>query len=160
MPIKPVDTRMIGGEKPLILNNSYLTNLTSVNVSSTNIFTSNIYVNNTLKNVEWDDALTTVQTNSATTWNYQGTDIKALTGNWQDTYSSVSLSSTNWSDAYSIVQANSSSWVNPLSSLTWAVSAPTLSSDSGIAGNVAYDFDFFYVAVSADTWKRVALTTF
>jgi len=95
--------------------NSASVNVT--NVSSTNVFAGNIYVNDTLKNVNWDTAFTTVQTNS-------------------------------------------SSWVNPLSSLTWSVSAPSLSSDPGIAGNVAYDLNFFYVAVSANTWKRLALSTF
>ena len=38
----------------------------------------------------------TVQSNSATNWNYQGTDIKALTGNWQNTYSTVNSQSANW----------------------------------------------------------------
>lgn len=70
------------------------------------------------------------------------------------------LRNTNWDTAFTTVQANSSSWVNPLSSLTWSVSAPSLSSDPGIAGNVAYDLNFFYVAVSAGTWKRVSLSTF
>lgn len=30
----------------------------------------------------WNDILTTVQSNSATTWNYQGTDLKELTANY------------------------------------------------------------------------------
>ena len=67
---------------------------------------------------------TTVQSNSAS-WNYQGSDIKALTGNWEEAYtnlvtnsaaylSSVDLSflsvSTNWDSAYTTVQNNSASW--------------------------------------------------
>lgn len=32
----------------------------------------------------------TVQSNSATNWNYQGTDLKALSANWQSTYTSLS----------------------------------------------------------------------
>ena len=35
---------------------------------------------------DWSSAYSTVQANSATTWNYQGTDLKALSGNWQTNY--------------------------------------------------------------------------
>jgi hypothetical protein len=148
MPVKQVNIRMVDINSPLIASNSYLANLTSVNVSSTNVFAGNIYVNNTLKNINWDVAFTTVQANSASwaTDSTVDTGVRALTGNWQDTFTTV--------------QTNSALWVNPLSSLTWSVSAPTLSSDSGTIGSVAYDLDFFYVAVSANTWKRVSLTTF
>lgn len=148
MPIKQVDRRMVDLGSPLIASNSYLANLTSVNVSSTNVFAGNIYVNNVLKNTNWDAAFTTVQANSGSwaTDSTVDTGVRDLTGNWQSTFTTV--------------QTNSSSWVNPLSSLTWSVSAPSLSSDPGITGSVAYDLNFFYVAVSADTWKRVSLSTF
>jgi hypothetical protein len=62
MPIKQVDRRMVDLGSPLIANNSYLTNLTSVNVSSTNVFAGNIYVNNVLKNTNWDTAFNTSTT--------------------------------------------------------------------------------------------------
>jgi hypothetical protein len=148
MPIKQVDKRMISFDSPFVTGNSYITNLTSVSVSSTNVFAGNIYVDNTLKNINWDSTYTTVQANSASwaTDSTIDTGVRSLTGNWQDTFTTV--------------QTNSASWVNPLSSLTWSVSAPTLSSDSGSVGSVAYDLDFFYVAVSANTWKRTSLTTF
>jgi hypothetical protein len=148
MPIKQVDRRMVDLGSPFVTGNSYITNLTSVNISSTNVFAGNIYVNNVLKNINWDVAFTTVQANSASwaTDSTVDTGVRALTGNWQDTFTTV--------------QTNSSSWVNPLSSLTWSVSAPTLSSDSGTIGSVAYDLNFFYVAVSANTWKRISLSTF
>jgi hypothetical protein len=42
---------------------------------------------------KYEDTSTVVQTNSATTWNYQGTDLKALSGNWQSTYTIFSLTS-------------------------------------------------------------------
>jgi len=45
---------------------------------------------------QWGSVFTTVQSNSATTWNYQGTDIKALTGNWQNTYTTVQSNSAIW----------------------------------------------------------------
>lgn len=59
---------------------------------------------------QWNSAYSTVQTNSATTWNYQGTDVKNLTGDWQNTYSIVSSTSANWNDTTSVVQSNSAQW--------------------------------------------------
>ena len=68
---------------------------------------------------------TTIQSNSAS-WDYQGSDIKALTGNWQEAYtnlvtnsaaylSSVDLSflsvSTNWDSVYTTVLNESASWI-------------------------------------------------
>jgi hypothetical protein len=38
----------------------------------------------------------TVNTNSATTWNYQGTDVKTLTSSWQTTYTVVNTNSATW----------------------------------------------------------------
>ena len=64
---------------------------------------------------------TTVQTNSSTNWNYQGSDIKALTGNWQNTYTSFSSQSANNLSVYSTVQTNSGKW----SVFTGTVSAAT-----------------------------------
>ena len=70
---------------------SYLNNsayyLTSVDFSqytplSTYISTSGVY--------------TTVQNNSATTWNYQGNDLKALSANWQNTSTVVQNYSAQW----------------------------------------------------------------
>jgi hypothetical protein len=52
----------------------------------------------------------TVNSSSATTWNYQGTDIKALTGNWQNTYTNFSTQSAKNDSVYSTVQSNSANW--------------------------------------------------
>jgi hypothetical protein len=60
-------------------------------ISTTNV----IYASGGNSNL-WNSSYTTVNANSATTWNYQGTDVKALTGNWQSTYSTVSSLSSNW----------------------------------------------------------------
>jgi hypothetical protein len=49
-----------------------------------------------------DSVFTTVQTNSSTNWNYQGTDIKALTGNWQNTYTTVQTNSASWINSKTI----------------------------------------------------------
>ncbi len=66
----------------------------------------------------------TVSANSGTTWNYQGTDVKSLTSNWQNTYtafstqsasnasvySSFNAQSANNASVYSTVQSNSATW--------------------------------------------------
>jgi hypothetical protein len=36
---------------------------------------------------------------------------------------------------------------------------PASASDTGTAGQVAYDADYLYVCVATDTWKRVAIST-
>jgi hypothetical protein len=48
----------------------------------------------------WNSAYTTVQSNSSTTWNYQGTDLKALTGKYEDTSTVVQSNSSDWNEAY------------------------------------------------------------
>ena len=60
----------------------------------------------------WENTYTTVQANSATTWNYQGTDIKALTANWQSTYSTVQANSSNWENTWTVFSSQSSNNVS------------------------------------------------
>jgi hypothetical protein len=57
----------------------------------------------------------TVNTNSATNWNYQGNDVKALTGNWQSTYTQFSAQSANNASVYSTVTGASAGWTQTLS---------------------------------------------
>lgn len=66
---------------------------------------------------KWNSAYSTVLANSATAWNYQGTDLKDLSANWQAAYETVfAVSATDWNNkpewdsVYSIVQTNSASW--------------------------------------------------
>ena len=44
----------------------------------------------------WQQTFTTVSSNSAT-WNYQGTDLKSLSANWQNTSTTVQANSATWS---------------------------------------------------------------
>jgi hypothetical protein len=39
------------------------------------------------------------------------------------------------------------------------VDAPASASDTGTAGQVAWDADYIYVCTATDTWKRVAIAT-
>jgi hypothetical protein len=58
----------------------------------------------------WNESYTLIQQNSATTWNYQGTDLKALSANWQNTFTTVTANSANWQVTYTNVQSNSANW--------------------------------------------------
>ena len=55
--------------------------------------TNTLWINAPLSADKWNSTYTTVQSNSATTWNYLGTDLKDLSGNWQNTYTSFSSNS-------------------------------------------------------------------
>ena len=61
---------------------------------------------------QWNSSYNTIQTNSATTWNYQGTDVKNLTGNWQSSYTALTSTSANWNDVRNTVQTNSATTWN------------------------------------------------
>lgn len=50
-----------------------------------------------IDNVSWDSAYNTVA-NLSSTWDYQGTDIKALTANWDSVYTTVQTNSAGWVD--------------------------------------------------------------
>ncbi len=96
----------------------------------------------------WSSTYNTVQSNSATTWNYQGSDIKALTADWvggniaytnlianSAAYlSGVDLSflsvSANWNNVYTSVASTSANWNNVYStvaanSATYITTTPT-----------------------------------
>lgn len=59
-----------------------------------------------------NSAYTTINSNSATTWNYQGTDIKSLSSNWQGTYTGFDAQSANNSSVYTTVNILSTTWGN------------------------------------------------
>jgi hypothetical protein len=84
----------------------------SLNVNSTvasNSATNWNYQGTDIKSLtsNWQNTYTTVGINSATNWNYQGTDIKTLTSNWQNTYTNFSAQSANNLSVYTTVNANS-----------------------------------------------------
>ena len=90
---------------------------------------------------QWSSVYATVLANSATTWNYQGTDIKSLTGNWQSTYTSFNAQSGN----YATLAANTFTGIQTLTSGT--VSAPALrfagaGNNTGIYSTGANTIDF------------------
>jgi hypothetical protein len=87
----------------------------------------------------WDSTYTTVQNNSSTDWNYQGTDLKNLSSGWvggNSAYTTTNSNSGNWDSTYTTVQSNSSTTWNyqgsDLKSLSanWQSTYTTLSSNS------------------------------
>lgn len=44
-------------------------------------------------------------------------------------------------------------------SVALVVDVPTTASDSGTAGQIAFDASYIYVCTATDTWKRAALST-
>lgn len=43
--------------------------------------------------------------------------------------------------------------------LNIATSTPTNSTDTGSAGDIAWDSDYIYICTATNTWKRLALST-
>jgi hypothetical protein len=48
---------------------------------------------------------------------------------------------------------------NPIPMAQVAVDAPAAANSAGIPGQVAYDDEYIYVCVGANTWKRGAVAT-
>ena len=78
------------------------------------ISATGVIYNNNFDSNNWNSVYTTVQANSATNWNYQGNDLKALSADWvggNSAYTTVNTSSANWNSTYTTVQANSSTYL-------------------------------------------------
>jgi hypothetical protein len=85
----------------------------------------------------WQNTYTTVQANSSA-WILSGSDVSGISGNWESTYTTVSTHSAQWNSSYSTVSSNSASWsANPQ-----VVEATVFNADSVnlVRGNVVYSF--------------------
>ena len=82
---------------------------------------------------QWNSTTTTVQTNSATNWNYQGTDIKNLSGNWQSTYLTVSTLSALWEESADIIPTVT----NYLSTSDVLISSLRVTNGLTVTGNIS-----------------------
>jgi gas vesicle protein len=101
-----------------------------------------------------NQVFTTVQSNSSTTWNYQGTDLKALSANWQSTYTTVTSNSAKWESVYSSTAITSSNWdsaystVQTNSATTWNYQGTDLKNLSA-NWQTGYEYATAYSAVSS-----------
>ena len=89
-----------------VANNSAIWLLSGLSVETDPIFTSWALTNSAL----FLRTYNTVQANSSVQWNYQGTDIKSISANWQNTYTKFSTQSANNLSVYSNVNSNSANW--------------------------------------------------
>jgi len=69
------------------------------------------YTTTNNNSASWSSIYTTVNSNSATTWNYQGTDIKSLTGKWDSNYTTTNNNSAFWNQAYTNLVTNSAGYL-------------------------------------------------
>ena len=74
----------------------------------------------------WDSTYNTVQSNSATDWNYQGTDLKDLSANWQETYTNFSSQSANNVSVYTSVASSSANWQTTFQASTAYIVSDTI----------------------------------
>lgn len=84
------------------------------------------------------------------------TQHASLTG--ADLHEPKGASSASSGQVYIADGLGSGVWTTVDSSLVLS-SAPASASDTGTAGQIAYDADYFYICVATDTWKRVAIAT-
>ena len=116
--------------------------------------TINTIVTSTSAN--WDNVYSTVNSNSATTWNYQGTDLKALSGNWQSGYSTLSSLSGNLQSGYSTLSSlsgNLQSGYSTLSSLSGNFKSG-YSTLSSLSGN--WQSSYATVSSLSSNWNSLA----
>ncbi|NBP03015.1 MAG: hypothetical protein EBU90_23460 [Proteobacteria bacterium] len=99
------------------LSANWQSSYTALTASSANWSTAYQYATAyNLSASNYNNVFSTVYSNSATTWNYQGSDIKALTASWQNSTSTVSSTSARWENVWTTVNTNSATWVPSLTS--------------------------------------------
>jgi hypothetical protein len=119
--------------------------------------TTNVIYANGGNSDQWNSSYTTVNSNSATTWNYQGTDLKTVSSIWQSAslvmqsqsanntsvYVNVNSNSANWNSSYTTVNSNSANWINSgagdvnVNSFVYSQSANILSTITTVQVNSA-----------------------
>jgi len=89
------------------------TTKTTVNANSANW--NNAFTGFASQSANTANVWTTVNLNSATTWNYQGTDLKNLSASWvggNSAFTTVNTNSSNWNNTLTIVASQSSNNTN------------------------------------------------
>ena len=79
-------------------------------ISSLSAGWQNTYTNFSTQSARNASVYTSVNTNSAVTWNYQGNDVKSVSSNWQNTYTNFSTQSARNASVYTSVNTNSATW--------------------------------------------------
>jgi hypothetical protein len=169
------------------LNNSsfWVSNFSTVCSLSDNF--NSVFSNVNSNSSNWQETYITVQNNSGTVWNYQGTDLKALSGRWESVYTNsnanssldlnartfVNQNSSNFNSLYSSVCSNSSTYATilfsnskfiPLSSVDQQLNATSTNTvtNSAVTNRILQIENSLNVLVPAPTYTAPAatLTTF
>ena len=106
----------------LVLNSNLSNYQTSVAASTATLLPTSVYQNTSGAYVQnssisslsgnWNSVYSTVQSNSASNWNYQGTDVKSLTGKWEGASTVVNNTSANWNSVYTSYNTTSASFAS------------------------------------------------
>jgi hypothetical protein len=83
---------------------------------------------------------------------YQGSDLKALSANWQNTYTTVNQTSGKWESVYATVEQTSGNWESTYTTVketssTWQDTHTTVATNSAIWGAVEFNNNITYVDV-------------
>lgn len=117
-------------------------------LSTTNVLVSAISVLSGTNSFQWAETYSVVSTNSAVTWNYQGTDVKNLTAKYESVFNTVqSNSATNWDETTQIIPT-----------VTNYLSTNQVQVSSLISQNGVYDAGYFWDSSNApnnNTWTDI-----
>lgn len=116
-------------------------------LSTNNVFFSSVSIVSGSNSFRWTEAYTAVAANSATTWNYQGTDVKNLTSKYENLFTFVQNTSSNWEESAEI-----------LPTVTNHLSTNQVQVSSLVSRNGVYDAGYFwnqYQAPNNNNWQSV-----
>ena len=121
------NTTVNNASSQLVLNSDFNNYKTEVASATSILLPTSVYQD---ASGNWQSVFNTVQSNSATNWNYQGTDLKNLSANLQSVFNTVqSNSATNWDN--SVVTSYVHNNFIPLS-------GGTITGNLSVLGNVTY----------------------
>ena len=116
-------------------------------LSSNNVIFSSVSIVSGSNSFRWTEAYTAVAANSATTWNYQGTDVKNLTSKYENLLTFITNTSANWEESTEI-----------LPTVTNYLSTNQVQVSSVISQEGLYDAGYFwkqYQAPNNNNWQSI-----
>jgi hypothetical protein len=89
-----------------MINDFLYNNLTvSGDLTAKSLSIDTIFLSGYDLNKKTDDVYTTVNENSSVNWGYQGTDLKSLSSNWENSYTTLGTFSSFWGGGEDFLQA-------------------------------------------------------
>ena len=133
-------------------NLSYDESLKEISISNGNTISLSS-IDNNLKALSgnWEDTYTTVKNNSALWGVGGGSDISSLTSNWEDTYTTVKNNSGDWSYNGSDIKVLTANWENTYTAFS--------NNSSSYATNSYVDANFLPLSGGTMTGRLIASAT-